>query len=117
MQTIFNGPMISHELERARGWSMLERETAESIHDFVARLISFQEAHCALQAKDLCDPFPLLSKPFVEIQNVITVEPMDTRATLTLGVHRIGRKDATFDARKRQEEVARKALPSMATCA
>src|SRR6476620_11034156 len=68
VQAVFNGPMISHQLEHAQGWGLLHRETAESINDFMAKLMGFEDAHRTLQTKHLLNALPLLVKPLIEIR-------------------------------------------------
>ena len=68
MQTIFNAPMASDQLEKALGWSLPHRETAQTVNDFVTDPSRFEDLDSAFESKDLLDALPILAKPVVEIR-------------------------------------------------
>lgn len=68
VETIFDRPMFSDQGEETSGRSLLHRETAQSVHDFMAKLARFEQERRAFQPKDLLNSLPLLAEPVIEVR-------------------------------------------------
>lgn len=68
MQAVFDGPMRSHQRQHPCWRREPHGETAQSIDDFVAKLIGFEDADRAFEPKDLFNACPLLAKPVIEVR-------------------------------------------------
>jgi hypothetical protein len=63
----FHHPVIANQRQHPRCRSLLQRETTQAIHDFLLHLSGGEGSSRSLDAKYLCNTFPLLAKPLVEI--------------------------------------------------
>jgi hypothetical protein len=78
VESVFNSPMVSDQRKHARGRSLLEGETTESIDHLMLNDASLEEQSCPFEAKDLFNAFPVPGKPVIEVRttgDVTVFEP------------------------------------------
>ncbi len=68
VKTVFDRPMFSDQGEETSGRSLLHREAAQAVDDFMAKLVRVEQEGGAFEPKDLLHSLPLLAEPVIEVR-------------------------------------------------